>query len=55
MLIAFSILLYGLKKKLLWCQGKPGLTNGRSYVNKAQEVVSNMIAKGSAIRQDAVN
>ncbi|XP_057524918.1 binding partner of ACD11 1 isoform X2 [Amaranthus tricolor] len=36
-------------------EGKPGLTNGRSYVNKAQEVVSNMIAKGSAIRQDAVN
>ncbi|KAL8152419.1 LOW QUALITY PROTEIN: hypothetical protein V2J09_010179 [Rumex salicifolius] len=28
---------------------------GRVYVTKAQEVVSNMIAKGSAIRQDAVN
>ncbi|KNA13760.1 hypothetical protein SOVF_113090 [Spinacia oleracea] len=29
--------------------------SGKAYVNKAQEVVSSMIAKGSAIRQDAVN
>lgn len=29
--------------------------SSKAYVNKAQEVVSNMIAKGSAIRQDAVN
>ncbi|XP_074282321.1 binding partner of ACD11 1 isoform X2 [Silene latifolia] len=34
---------------------KSGSPNGRIYVSKAQEVVSNMIAKGSAIRQDAVN
>lgn len=30
-------------------------SGGKAYVNKAQEVVSNMLAKGSAIRQDAVN
>lgn len=30
-------------------------SNGRVYVNKAQEVVTNMLAKGSAIGQDAVN
>ncbi|XAR64841.1 hypothetical protein NMG60_11008707 [Bertholletia excelsa] len=29
--------------------------NGRVHVSKAQYVVSNMIAKGSAIKQDAVN
>lgn len=29
--------------------------NGKVYVTKAQEVVSTMIAKGSAIKQDAVN
>uniref|UniRef100_A0A803MWB2 Uncharacterized protein n=1 Tax=Chenopodium quinoa TaxID=63459 RepID=A0A803MWB2_CHEQI len=29
--------------------------SGKAYVNKAQEVVSSMIAKGSAMRQDAVN
>lgn len=29
--------------------------NGRVYVSKAQDVVSTMIAKGSAIGQDAVN
>uniref|UniRef100_A0A2P2LE07 Uncharacterized protein LOC105632604 n=1 Tax=Rhizophora mucronata TaxID=61149 RepID=A0A2P2LE07_RHIMU len=29
--------------------------NSRVYVIKAQEVVTNMLAKGSAIRQDAVN
>ncbi|KAL6987287.1 hypothetical protein U1Q18_013039 [Sarracenia purpurea var. burkii] len=29
--------------------------NGRVYVSKAQDVVSNMLAKGSAIKQDAVN
>lgn len=30
-------------------------SNGRVYVSKAQEVVTNMLAKGSAIGQDAVN
>lgn len=30
-------------------------TNGRVYVSKAQDAVSSMLAKGSAIRQDAVN
>ncbi|XP_059646494.1 binding partner of ACD11 1 isoform X2 [Cornus florida] len=30
-------------------------SNGRVYVSKAQDVVSNMLAKGSAIGQDAVN
>ncbi|XP_062113640.1 binding partner of ACD11 1 isoform X2 [Humulus lupulus] len=29
--------------------------NGRVYVSKAQDAVANMLAKGSAIRQDAVN
>ncbi|KAJ0014515.1 hypothetical protein Pint_20074 [Pistacia integerrima] len=29
--------------------------SGRIYASKAQEVVTNMLAKGSAIRQDAVN
>ncbi|KAF4367452.1 hypothetical protein F8388_025870 [Cannabis sativa] len=29
--------------------------NGREYVSKAQDAVANMLAKGSAIRQDAVN
>ena len=29
--------------------------SGRMYVNRAQDVVANMLAKGSAIRQDAVN
>ncbi|XP_012070421.1 binding partner of ACD11 1 [Jatropha curcas] len=29
--------------------------NGRVYVSKAQEVVSNMLAKGSAFGQDAMN
>ncbi|XP_019420363.1 PREDICTED: binding partner of ACD11 1-like isoform X2 [Lupinus angustifolius] len=29
--------------------------NGRVYISKAQDVVTNMLAKGSAIRQDAVN
>ncbi|KAH9619186.1 hypothetical protein KSS87_012840 [Heliosperma pusillum] len=32
----------------------PEVKPGRLYASKAQEVVSNMIAKGSAIRQDAV-
>lgn len=36
-------------------EAKTGMSNGKVYVNKAQEVVSTMIAKGSAIRQDAVN
>ncbi|XP_073273617.1 binding partner of ACD11 1-like isoform X1 [Primulina huaijiensis] len=36
-------------------QGKMSPNNGRVYVTKAQDVVSNMLAKGSAIRQDAVN
>lgn len=30
-------------------------TGGQIYVSKAHDVVTNMIAKGSAIRQDAVN
>ncbi|XP_021624307.1 binding partner of ACD11 1 isoform X1 [Manihot esculenta] len=30
-------------------------SNGRMYVNRAQEVVSSVLAKGSAFRQDAVN
>ncbi|XP_057505698.1 binding partner of ACD11 1-like isoform X1 [Actinidia eriantha] len=30
-------------------------SNGRVYVSKAQDVVSTVLAKGSAIRQDAVN
>lgn len=29
--------------------------NGRMYVNKAQDAVASMLAKGSAIRQDAMN
>ncbi|XP_015900292.1 binding partner of ACD11 1 isoform X1 [Ziziphus jujuba] len=29
--------------------------NGKIYVSRAQDVVANMLAKGSAIRQDAVN
>ncbi|KAK9123014.1 hypothetical protein Sjap_012616 [Stephania japonica] len=33
--------------------GSPG--NHRVYVNKAQDVVSTMIAKGSAIKQDAIS
>lgn len=36
-------------------EGKRSPNNGRVYVNKAQDVVSTMLAKGSAIRQDAVN
>ncbi|KAK7290658.1 hypothetical protein RIF29_05232 [Crotalaria pallida] len=35
--------------------GKASPTNGRVYISKAQDVVSSMLAKGSAIRQDAVN
>lgn len=34
---------------------KAGVSKGKVHVSKAQEVVSNMIARGSAIRQDAVN
>ncbi|KAF2306908.1 hypothetical protein GH714_022458 [Hevea brasiliensis] len=30
-------------------------SNGRMYVNRAQEVVSSMLAKGSSFRQDTVN
>lgn len=30
-------------------------SNGRVYVNKAQDVVASMLAKGSAIGQDAMN
>ncbi|XP_077240831.1 RNA binding (RRM/RBD/RNP motifs) family protein isoform X2 [Tasmannia lanceolata] len=30
-------------------------SNGRVYVSKAQDVVTSMLSKGSAIRQDAVN
>ncbi|MED6216040.1 hypothetical protein PIB30_003685 [Stylosanthes scabra] len=36
-------------------EGKTSPTNGRMYLNRAQDVVTNMLAKGSAIRQDAVN
>ncbi|KAK9290172.1 hypothetical protein L1049_008338 [Liquidambar formosana] len=36
-------------------EGRSGSpTNGRVYVSKAQDVVTNMLAKGSAIKQDAV-
>ncbi|XP_004493189.1 binding partner of ACD11 1 [Cicer arietinum] len=34
---------------------KLGSTNGRVYLSKAQDVVTSVLAKGSAIRQDAVN
>jgi len=34
---------------------KASLTNGRIYINRAQDVVTSMLAKGSAIRQDALN
>ncbi|CAL0323410.1 unnamed protein product [Lupinus luteus] len=34
---------------------KAGSTNGKVYISKAQDVVTNMLAKGSAIKQDAVN
>ncbi|CAN1124830.1 Binding partner of ACD11 1 [Linum perenne] len=36
-------------------QEQPSPPRGRVYVNKAQVVVTNMLAKGSAISQDAVN
>ncbi|KAL8505271.1 hypothetical protein ACS0TY_016488 [Phlomoides rotata] len=36
-------------------QGKMSPNNGRVYASKAQDVVSTMIAKGSAIGQDAVS
>lgn len=36
----------------LFQEEKPG---GRIYLSKAQDVVTTMLAKGSAIRQDAVN
>ncbi|KAM3339273.1 binding partner of ACD11 1 isoform X1 [Capsicum galapagoense] len=41
-------------------QAKPtspgnGRVNRKVYISKAQDVVSNVLAKGSAIRQDAVN
>ncbi|KAL3830158.1 hypothetical protein ACJIZ3_018960 [Penstemon smallii] len=39
----------------LAAEGKMSPNNGRVYVNKAQDVVSTVIAKGSAIGQDAVN
>ncbi|KAK4378133.1 hypothetical protein RND71_004429 [Anisodus tanguticus] len=32
-----------------------GRVNGKVYISKAQDVVSNVLAKGSAIRQDAMN
>ncbi|KAK4392002.1 Binding partner of ACD11 1 [Sesamum angolense] len=35
--------------------GKMSPNNGRVYISKAQDVVSSMLAKGSAIKQDAVN
>ncbi|CAN1124831.1 Binding partner of ACD11 1 [Linum perenne] len=40
---------------LLLSQEQPSPPRGRVYVNKAQVVVTNMLAKGSAISQDAVN
>ena len=30
-------------------------SSGRMYVNRAQDVIANMLGKGSSIRQDAVN
>ncbi|ESW23480.1 hypothetical protein PHAVU_004G050700 [Phaseolus vulgaris] len=36
-------------------EDKASPTNGRIYINRAQDVVSSMLAKGSAIRQDALN
>ncbi|KAL7137159.1 hypothetical protein ABFS83_10G073900 [Erythranthe nasuta] len=36
-------------------EGKMSPNNGRVYVGKAQDVVSNMLAKSSAIGQEAVN
>ncbi|XP_051150228.1 binding partner of ACD11 1 isoform X1 [Andrographis paniculata] len=36
-------------------EGERSPNNGKVYVNKAQDVVSSMLAKGSAIGQDAVN
>ncbi|XP_027359087.1 binding partner of ACD11 1-like isoform X2 [Abrus precatorius] len=34
---------------------KANPTNGKMYINRAQDVVSSMLVKGSAIRQDALN
>ncbi|XP_020206345.1 binding partner of ACD11 1 [Cajanus cajan] len=34
---------------------KANLTNGRVYISRAQDVVTNVLAKGSAIRQDALS
>ncbi|KAA8518407.1 hypothetical protein F0562_015881 [Nyssa sinensis] len=36
-------------------EAKTSPSNGRIYVSKAQDVVSSMVAKGSAIGQDAMN
>ncbi|KAK4432653.1 Binding partner of ACD11 1 [Sesamum alatum] len=36
-------------------EGKMSPNNGRVYLSKAQDVVSSVLAKGSAIKQDAVN
>lgn len=36
-------------------EGKASPTNRRIYLSKAQDAVTSMLAKGSAIRQDAVN
>ncbi|PIN02479.1 hypothetical protein CDL12_25002 [Handroanthus impetiginosus] len=36
-------------------EGRTSPSNGKVYVSKAQDVVSSVLAKGSAIRQDAVN
>lgn len=38
-----------------WQDKTSSHNNGRAYVNRAQDVVSSMFAKGSAIGQDAVN
>lgn len=45
----------GLVFQLCWQAKATSPSNGRVYVSKAQEVVTIMLAKGSAIGQDAVN
>nr|XP_009396013.1 PREDICTED: binding partner of ACD11 1 [Musa acuminata subsp. malaccensis] len=38
-----------------YVEGKNSPNSGRVYVSKAHDVVSSMLAKGSALRQDAIN
>ncbi|KAK4382135.1 Binding partner of ACD11 1 [Sesamum angolense] len=52
MLYTFSSCSYYM---LFLVHGKTSPNNGRVYVSKAQDVVSSMLAKGSAIGQDAMN